>query len=161
MTANINVGGTWKNISKISVNVGGVWKNVTTAYVNVSGTWKKFFTTFVLTLTNYTGIITGGTCGQSVNRDGTVTDAGTGSGAGVDWVTPRNSTIGDSYEVRFHKTSGGVLSGAAQDVWLALSTNRVITGPSSLGNVSGTIEIGLVGTSTALISKTFSFTWSP
>jgi hypothetical protein len=39
----INVGGTWKNISKIYQNVGASWKNVTKGYVNVAGAWKVFF----------------------------------------------------------------------------------------------------------------------
>lgn len=39
----INVGGTWKNISKIYQNVGASWKNVTKGYINVAGAWKVFF----------------------------------------------------------------------------------------------------------------------
>ena len=38
----VNVGGSWKTVSNISVNVGGSWKAVNSAFVNISGVWKPW-----------------------------------------------------------------------------------------------------------------------
>lgn len=38
----VNVGDTWKDVSKvIKINIGDTWKNVSAAYINIGDTWKN------------------------------------------------------------------------------------------------------------------------
>ena len=43
MTAQVNVNGTWKNVTGISAKVSGAWKIVTDGWVSVNGVWKRFW----------------------------------------------------------------------------------------------------------------------
>jgi hypothetical protein len=77
-------------------------------------------------------------------------DVMTSSGAGSDWLI--GSVTGSDYECRATIVSGTLSTGTTGS-WLALSSHRSWTVTrSSLGSKSCTfdLEIGLVGTSTAL-----------
>lgn len=40
MTMQVNIGGTYKDVSSAYVNVGGVWKTANNIYTNIGGVWK-------------------------------------------------------------------------------------------------------------------------
>lgn len=40
MNGDVNIGGTWKELSASHVNVGGVWKEVSEGYENIGGVWQ-------------------------------------------------------------------------------------------------------------------------
>lgn len=40
MTMQVNIGGTYKDVSSAFVNVGGVWKTANNIYTNIGGVWK-------------------------------------------------------------------------------------------------------------------------
>jgi len=44
MTAKINVGGVYKDMTDCKVNIGGVWKPVTDIFNNIDGVWKSAYT---------------------------------------------------------------------------------------------------------------------
>lgn len=39
----LNIGDSWKDVTKIQINIGDSWKNVTKAQVNIGDTWKTIF----------------------------------------------------------------------------------------------------------------------
>lgn len=80
-----------------------------------------------LSTSDFTGDVT---CGYRVERNGTVaTRSGNGFASYADdadeWATPRISSLGDDYEVRFTKT-GGTESLANNGVWQTLTTTRTV-----------------------------------
>jgi len=46
MTAKINVGGVYKDMTDCKVNISGVWKPVDTIFNNIGGVWKTAYTSF-------------------------------------------------------------------------------------------------------------------
>jgi len=48
MTMNVNVGGTWKQITDAYYKVGGSWKKITGGWQKVGGIWKRIYTSTVI-----------------------------------------------------------------------------------------------------------------
>lgn len=82
---------------------------------------------FSLSATDITDSAAGSAnAGVTVLRGGTVTYQGTPTGnSSDDWVLPRFSTIGDTYDVRVTVNSGtGPNTGLLAGTWYALSSSR-------------------------------------
>lgn len=143
---------------------------MTAGYVKVSGVWKQWFApgggggTVTVPAAAASAseeynppFITGVTATLSFLRNGTTSATGTSP---ANWISPDSSTVGDSYEIRATVLSGDTPSGSALNTWLPLSSTRLwdltALGPASSKSTSLTIEIGLLGTSTALSSNTCS-----
>ncbi len=47
MTANIKIGGTWRDISKPLIKISNAWKDVSVAYIKIAGAWKPWFSTAI------------------------------------------------------------------------------------------------------------------
>lgn len=90
------------------------------------------------------------TATYSVKSDGTVSVSLTGgSGSSYSWIS---GGLPSNYEVRFTPTTGTVSTGTT-GAWLALTTTRTITVQRTtvgLKSATVTVEIGLLGTSSAL-----------
>lgn len=82
--------------------------------------------------------------GITVARDGDVTTAGVSADtpAAADWVEPRNSTVGDDYEIRLTVNSGDNPTSGGHGTWIALSTDRTFTWMTS-GDQTLTIDATL------------------
>lgn len=178
MTFHVGASGSYKEAlggsggAGTAVGAGGVWKSIEGMWVGAGGAWKQFFQSAVLDLgspnTNgsYTDDATTSTFTFSVNRDGTLGFAAAGTGSVAEsfpdyaWILPRNSTVGDAYEVRMTKNSGTTITGTVGS-WLALTSNRswsVTRAPGEgLGTNSAnvTLEIRLASTGEVLASATF------
>ena len=99
---------------------------------------------------------TSGTATASITfeSDGGVSAVGGTQIIDSQWLV--NSTTGSNYEIRVTPTSGTFSSGTTGS-WLALSSDRTwAVNRASLGTKTciATVEIGLVGTSTALDTAT-------
>jgi len=62
----------------------------------------------------------------AVKQNGTIVGEGNQSATSTNWITPRDSTSGDDFEVEFHVNSGSTPTGAAMDTWLALTSDQTI-----------------------------------
>lgn len=97
----------------------------------------------------------------SFARDGVEThSAPGGSGTTVyDWVSPKDSTVGDAYEVRATLNSGALASSSATSTWLQLNSTRAWNvNPASedgIGSANLTIEIRPFGGGSVLASGTY------
>lgn len=98
------------------------------------------------------------TASITIARDGDVTVLGNGSttpGA-EDWIEPRDSTVGDDYEVRCTVNSGDNPTFGTTASWLALTVDRTF-GWTTVGdqtlNVDVDIEIRRASTGAVLVSR--------
>ena len=111
--------------------------------------------------------------GVRVNRDGTV-DEYVNVGyrqisAATDWITPRSSSVGDDYEVRFQGVedptdNGGFFSNTigpdGDSGWLALTTDRLgyylaVNGSGVYASATLTVSIRRAGMTTVLASADY------
>lgn len=86
----VNVGGSWKTVSNISVNVGGSWKAVNSAFVNIGGTWRPWGG---LPVTPSKGFIVGGYQDGSGTKLTTVRKIAFSNGT---WSSGANSLSGSA-----------------------------------------------------------------
>jgi hypothetical protein len=166
MTIHVNVSGVWKEITDPQVNVSGVWKNIDEAWVNVSGVWKQFYQRYALQLgVTSLGDLNLSTASASITiqRDGDVSVTGEASVPpdALDWIDPRNSTVGDDYEIRLTVNSGTTPAGAATGSWIALSTDRTwsITRSGDAESFSDTtLEIRKASTGEVVLTQDIEWT---
>ena len=94
------------------------------------------------------------------NRDGTITDHnGTSKG---NWISPRHSTVGDGYDIKYDYGSGDTLSSgaAASGTYIAMTSNRAFSNSASsaIRTTTLTWSIRLTGTGSALDTATGTIT---
>lgn len=162
MTMKVGVGGVWKTVASIKVGVGGVWKTVSQISAGVGGAWKTAFAAINFQNTSVSDFElqpTDGVASITFTSGGVVNEVGNTGGASpaFTWLVAGNAS---DYDIRFILSGDtGSLSGSALNTWLNLGTSRGVTlsTSSSFGkSVSGTYEIGLTGTATALGSASMS-----
>ena len=158
---NIGVGGAWKNVANLSVGVGGAWKQVVRVSIGVAGAWKAAWVALNCEPASAADSELNPADAYATlnfNNDGTVTGAGNGGSSSFTWL-PAGSAA--DYDIRVTVTGDtGSMTGSALSTWLNLGTNRswTLEDLSSVGAgnaVTGTYEIGLTGTATAIASNTF------
>lgn len=140
-----------------SVKVGGTWKNIDHAWEKVGGVWTKIYTRRQLKLTNI-NVIEQFTATLNVYRNGTLDVRNHANVAvhapGDEWVSVGgNATVGDGYEYRMTLGVGSdaPYSNGLMGVWSPINQDLFWT--AMLGvNFSGTLEIGVLGTNTALVT---------
>lgn len=77
-----------------------------------------------------------------VRRNGTY--EGSPSGQNGDWVTPKDSTVGDLFEIYVQVNSGSITTGNATGTWLSLSSDRFWRcARGSPGTISANITISI------------------
>lgn len=100
------------------------------------------------------------TASITYESDGGLSSVGNDSAVGsATWLV--NSVTGSDYEIRVLVTSGTFSTGISTGSWATLNTDRTWTvSRASLGTktCTATVEIGLVGTSTALDTATITLT---
>ena len=146
----VGVGGVWKQVSRVSIGVGGVWKDVWAA---INAQAASAADSVLNPADSYATL--------NFNSAGTVTGSGNGGSSSFTWLTGGAAA---DYDIRVTVTGDtGSMTGSALSTWLNLGTNRswTLSDLSSIGSgnaVTGTYEIGLTGTATALVSNTFDLT---
>jgi len=96
-------------------------------------------------------------CSIQFDRAGTVTTSGNGAPGTLNWATPGSSSIGDSYWVRFTKTSesGNPASGTFNS-WLQINTGRFVllteSNDPGASSVALTIDIASDSAGVSIVS---------
>lgn len=162
MTTHVNDSSVWRQLTEVHVNDSGVWRRITEIHVNDGGTWRQVFSgdTLQLTVTTVNAVLVGGpaVAGWRLHTDGQLyrrINAG-GYIAQSNWITPTSSAA--NYECRWNGigTDPDVNPGG-ENTWLPLTSIRTweTTSPVNAQEIRQfNIEIGLLGTSTALIGPT-------
>ena len=158
---NIGVGGAWKNIANMKIGVGGVWKQVSKISIGVGGVWKDAWAAVNFQAASAADSVASPTDSHATlnfNNTGTVTGSGNGGSSSFTWLLGGAAA---DYDIRVVVTGDtGSMTGSALSTWLNLGTTRSWTlddlSSAGVGNaVTGTYEIGLTGTATALGSASF------
>ncbi len=164
------VSGTWEEMTEVHRKISGTWEEITEIHRKVSGTWEQVFGAIgVVSIDNQNLFaVEASPSSTSINYKFFTTglaqyfkNGGSGLSLGDNWWSLHSvAGIGNSYEVMATQTGTTGSSSDSGDVrgsWLALTSDREWgISKASVGVATQTlsIEIGLIGTSTALFSAT-------
>ena len=156
MTIDVGVSGVYKNVPDLWAGVSGAWKKVSDAWVGVGGVWKQFYTSVAINLLGLDPYSLD-TAPTDTTATYSLTSAGLETATGLSDNTWLLSGAASDYECRATVNSGTLTSGTT-GTWLNLGTTRTWTrtntfNTDSVQTVDMTVEIGLAGTSTALVSS--------
>lgn len=157
MTVHVGVGGAWKNLVTAHIGVSGAWKALQTIHIGVGGAWKALWTAInAQSASASDGALDPANAAASVTfkSDGTVTYVGD-SGTAFTLIEGGSAA---AFEVRIVVT-GDAPTGMTSGTWYALTSDRTASFSQTVvgtKSCSGTYEVGLAGTNTAIASASFS-----
>lgn len=153
MGINVNISGTYKNVSELFANVGGSWKRIVEVYNNIGGVWKKAYEALksasrvgvtASTLQAARFLMTGTNVGDYALFAGGVDSSNESSlvdayNSSLVRSTPSSLSYATRIPARAHVGNyalfGGYLGG---NILNAYNTSLVKSTPASLVNASGT-----------------------